>query len=277
MLPEINEVLEHLGVRGALLGNAGLGALYPALRGAYGDETSLLVVSVPLPARTLCGLTVGRQTVYYPVCADDPTLAETTLHALREALAPSGAQAQHARGVDAAYAAVRCGLGKYGKNGYVYIQGHGAFHRPLAFLTDINCSDNALFDECEMAMCASCDLCARLCPAHAIGQTHRSLARAQCLGELNRQNGAKPFPQTLGRGAHHCVVGCETCAMVCPRNEKYIHNTETPAAFSAEETALLLRGTPYSQLPEGARAKVDALRLRPYLSVLPRNLTALLL
>jgi epoxyqueuosine reductase len=74
---------------------------------------------------------------------------------------------------------------------------------------------------------------------------------------------------------HNCLVGCLLCQRVCPENRDVRHWVEEGAEFSRSETAMLLMGIPFDELPAATAEKLERVNLDAYAEVLPRNLNAL--
>jgi hypothetical protein len=64
------------------------------------------------------------------------------------------------------------------------------------------------------------------------------------------------------------------CQVLCPQNKAVKDWTVEGATFSADETGLLVRGTPFEQLPPGLRQKLEEFDLLDLLESMPRNLSA---
>jgi epoxyqueuosine reductase len=62
------------------------------------------------------------------------------------------------------------------------------------------------------------------------------------------------------------------CQRICPENKPFLEWVEGDAAFSEEETGLLLAGAAPDRLPAATLKKLERLELMDYLDVLPRNL-----
>jgi hypothetical protein len=65
------------------------------------------------------------------------------------------------------------------------------------------------------------------------------------------------------------------CQEACPANRYYLRKEELVAEFDRKETALILENRPPEELTAGVRAKLVALDLEGYSTVLGRNLLAL--
>jgi epoxyqueuosine reductase len=188
---------------------------------------------------------------------------------LAGALAPAGYRVEPAA-VPKKLLAVRSGLAAYGKNNVTYVAGMGSFFRLAAFYSDLPCLED---DWREPAMlCRECDVCLRACPAGAIAEDRFLLHAERCVTFHNEQPGEVAFPAWLEPAWHDCIVGCLRCQLACPENEGVRNWFEEGAAFSAEETELLVAGAPLGQLPPGTAEKIERTNLAPFLSLLPRNL-----
>jgi hypothetical protein len=62
------------------------------------------------------------------------------------------------------------------------------------------------------------------------------------------------------------------CQRCCPENKPFLRRFDGNEEFTAEETALLLRGAIAKQLPPSTTAKLQRLGLLDDLAILPRNL-----
>jgi epoxyqueuosine reductase len=115
----------------------------------------------------------------------------------------------------------------------------------------------------------------RHCPAGAI-TLERFLIRAErCLTFHNERLSDVPFPAWVDPAWHNCLVGCMHCQQVCPENKEFLEWVEEGAAFSEEETALLLEGDGVDQLSIETRVKFERFDMMDLFEVLPRNLRVL--
>jgi epoxyqueuosine reductase len=85
-----------------------------------------------------------------------------------------------------------------------------------------------------------------------------------------------PFPSWLDPAWHNCLVGCLRCQEKCPENRDLAAACLEGAAFSPEETELILAGAAPERMPAGLSAKLETHDLTDLLEVMPRNLKALL-
>ena len=194
---------------------------------------------------------------------------------LAEALAPQGYRAVPAA-LPEKLLAVRSGLAAYGRNNITYVAGLGSFHRPAAFYSDLPCDEEDWQPVRMLERCESCRACLRRCPTGAIVEERFLLHAERCIVYHNEKPGAVPFPDWLKPAWHNCLVGCMHCQTICPENKAVVGWVEDGPAFSAEETALLVAGTPLDQLPAALVHKLRAGDLLDMVDILPRNLKALL-
>jgi len=190
---------------------------------------------------------------------------------LAEVLGPEGYRLAPAE-VPTKLLAVRSGLAAYGKNNVAYVPGMGSFFRLAAFYSDLPCTEDDWREPAMLERCRECDACLRACPAGAIAEDRFLLHAERCITFHNEQPGEVPFPAWLEPTWHDCIVGCLRCQLACPENAEVRRLVEEGAAFSAEETELLVAGAPLERLPPGTAEKVERTNLAPFLSLLPRNL-----
>jgi epoxyqueuosine reductase len=97
---------------------------------------------------------------------------------------------------------------------------------------------------------------------------------ARCLTEANENEGE--WPSWIPVLSHNSLVGCMRCQEACPVDRAYLgKDAQLVAEFDLKETDMVLKGLAVEELPAGLRAKLAALDLDSYSSVLGRNLRAL--
>lgn len=119
-------------------------------------------------------------------------------------------------------AAVRAGLGKYGKNSVVITKEFGSF---VMFVTMVT---NAPLEYEELPIsgndCGKCDLCIKACPTSAIYEPYK-INRDLCItawlwGDF--------VPAHLREKQENRLFGCGECVKVCPKNRKLQSREEYP-------------------------------------------------
>ena len=172
--------------------------------------------------------------------------------------------------------AARSGLAEYGTNNIAYVAGMGSFVRFSVFFSDLPCRNDNWQEAKLMDRCQDCSACRNVCPTGAI-PTDRFLLRAElCTTFHNERPRDVEFPAWLDRSVHNCLVGCLHCQRVCPENRDVLGWIEQGAEFDAEETRLLMQGTPLEQLPSRTATKLERWDLTELVELFPRNLEVLL-
>nr|WP_246226766.1 4Fe-4S double cluster binding domain-containing protein [Entomospira culicis] len=123
--------------------------------------------------------------------------------------------------------AVDAGIGVYGKNSLVIVDGWGSFvvllavELPLYFLHLQPVNRVA-------ERCLSCNLCQRACPPNALHHAYR-LDRTLCLQSM-ASNGMLPVSDNLP-----VIYGCDICQNVCPYNKSALAYYKEAAAEATLE------------------------------------------
>lgn len=127
-------------------------------------------------------------------------------------------------------AAVRAGIGNYGKNGFVYGQNSGSYLILSSFVVDLELDyDKPVYEE----ICPeNCSICMKSCPTGAIYEPYK-MNPCKCITLINLTGtGNLPgIPQVVPHdlrdkiGVH--IHGCDICQDVCPLN-KIKHSSKLP-------------------------------------------------
>ena len=244
------------------------------------EARSVLLLAVPRPAHRLTFTVDGA-----PVVAVVPPtyVAFGRLPGVvRTELAADGLEAE--LGLEPLVAplktlAARLGLVRYGRNNVTYAPGMGSYFQLVGFLT------RAALARPEgwrpqpprpLPTCVDCDLCRAACPTGAIDED-RFLLRAERCRALHTETPG-PWPERFPVESHDCLIGCLACQEVCPVNAGRLTWETLPVRFTEDETRTLLRetGDPPGALPDGIRARLDAIGMLDDAPVLGRNLGVLL-
>jgi len=241
------------------------------------DARSLIVVAVPQPSVQFTFTWDGKPAplVVPPTYLKSRQVDRQVEDVLAEILHPAGYRVTPAP-VPKKLLAVCSGLAVYGRNNVSYVDGMGSFYRLAAFASDLPCLEDTWQKPRMMEACQKCAACRRKCPTGAITVERFLLHAERCIVFHNEKPTSVPFPGWIDASAHNCLVGCMTCQRVCPQNKDFVHWVEEGAAFSQEETTLLLQGQILDRLPPATADKLERSGLASYLDVLPRNLAALL-
>jgi len=241
------------------------------------DARSLIVVAVPQPSVQFTFTWNGKETLLGvpPTYLKSQQVDRRVEDLLAETLHPAGYRATLAP-VPKKLLAVGSGLAAYGRNNVSYVDGMGSFYRLVAFASDLPCPEDPWREPRMMEACQKCTACRRKCPTGAIAAERFLLHAERCIVFHNEKPTTVPFPAWIDPAAHNCLVGCLTCQQVCPQNKDFAGWVEEGAAFSQEETVLLLQGRALDRLPAATAEKLKQSDLASYLEVLPRNLAVLL-
>jgi len=159
-------------------------------------------------------------------------------------------------------AALRAGLGRYGKNSLIQTERFGSCVMFVTVVTDAPLEPSLPLPEQDP--CGACDLCLGACPTGAFRAPYR-INRRLCI--TNWLWGV-PVPARLRSKQENRLFGCGDCVQICPKNRELEPRRSFPVALEdAEEFPALLplasagpetyRRT-FAAFP--LRAGVDALR-----------------
>jgi len=237
------------------------------------NAKSLIVVAAPQPQfkvifnwnKTLNSLIIPPTYLYYS--------NREVQNILKQILIPNGYNIAQTL-LPLKLLAVRSGLGKYGKNNICYVPKLGSFHRLMAFYSDLPCSEDNWQEAKMMEQCPECSACLRNCPTGAISSDRFLLHAERCITFHNERKG--DFPQWINPLWHHALVGCLYCQKVCPENKALLEWNKIVTEFTEDETALLLRATPFNQLESATVEKLKMIDWTEDLDIFARNLNVLL-
>ena len=254
---------------------------------------SLIVVAIPQPQTRVVFTWNGEKLPFIipPTYVGSEEINEQVKDLLVGILGPEGYHVAQTA-LPKKLLAVRSGLGAYGRNNICYVPGMGSFHRLEAFYSDLPCQEDNWQESHLMERCQNCSACLRNCPTGAIpsaapldsaraelraGASERFLlCTERCITFHNEKAGDIPFPAWLDPSWHNCLVGCLECQSICPQNKDFLEWVKEGAEFSQEETAFILEGVPFDQLPAATATKWEQLNLDEDYDIFPRNLRALL-
>ncbi len=199
---------------------------------------------------------------------------ERCLEVMRSILDPAGFKVGRAR-IPVKLLAVRTGLAQYGRNNVAYVRNMGSLVRLDAFCTDapLHVEDYRSKGSWRLSCCPPCRNCHHVCPTGCIPYDGKVIDAEHCLTYFNEHEGE--WPEWVDPRGHNSLVGCMRCQEMCSANRVHLRIPRVVAEFDREQTDWILRGLPGEQLPPGVRAKLAALDLEDYSTVLGRNLRAL--
>ena len=112
-------------------------------------------------------------------------------------------------------------------------------------------------------------------PTGAISRDRFLLHAEDCLTYHNESS--TEFPDWVQPSWHHCLIGCMRCQSKCPENQAVWEWFDDRIEFSEQETACLVGGLPWDQLPLETATKLGSLGLNEDYQILCRNLSMLIL
>jgi epoxyqueuosine reductase QueG len=123
------------------------------------------------------------------------------------------------------HAAVRAGLGVFGRNGLVHHRSYGTLLRPGAVVTSARIPGDPIIDEDPCP--ENCDACIRACPSKAL-QKDGPFRKMDCLGHLVKhaiyplalktEAGLKNIERVINTAGYNYWLTCNECLRVCPSN-----------------------------------------------------------
>ena len=241
-----------------------------------GAPQAMIVVASPsLPVKVRFELEDGPFEAVIPPTYISSDAKERALAAMDSVLGPAGYNVGRAR-VPVKLLAVRTGLAQYGRNNIAYIKNMGSFVRLDAFCTNapLQVEDYQGKGSWRLSSCPPCRNCHHVCPTGCIPYDGTVIDAERCLTYLNEHEG--DWPEGVEPKGHNSLVGCMLCQEMCPVDRVYLRLPKLVAEFDREETEWILRDLPAGQLPPGVRAKLAALDMEEYSTVLGRNLRALI-
>ena len=121
------------------------------------------------------------------------------------------------------YVLNRLGIGKYGKNSIIYVEGYGSYiNNWVELLTDapLEPTETGITDTIQrVEMCNKCVACIKNCPTGAIYEAYR-VDVEKCITHLTHR--ADEIPRELFEKMDNWIWGCNVCQRVCPANAKIV-------------------------------------------------------
>jgi epoxyqueuosine reductase len=137
----------------------------------------------------------------------------------------------------------RLGLGKYGRNNLMYVEGFGSYIRLIGFVT--NAEFESQFypeiksDKLTLENCEKCVACKNSCPTNAIGDDRFRLHVDRCLSDYSEST--DEWPDFVKTAKNRCLVGCLNCQQACSYNKNLTDaSIVLHVAFTREETDYIL-------------------------------------
>lgn len=239
------------------------------------EARSLIVIAVPAPAVRLTFRWRGeaRHAVLPPTYAGYGATTRGVQDEVAALLRPAGWRTARPL-LPLKTLAVRSGLADYGRNNLTYVNGLGSYAQLVGLYSDLPCDGDSWREPVMMARCETCAACRKACRGGAISGDRFLLRAERCLTYHNERAGA--FPDWIEADWHHALMGCMECQRVCPEDVPFRGRILDGEEFTEQETEQLLECASAQALPESLKEKLAELELLEDLSILGRNLSALL-
>lgn len=240
----------------------------------FGQDASLLVVATPHQRSVIAlDLPGGAVEATIPSTYLSDRITAKNNELLGAVLGPLGRLTEPAL-LPLKTLAACAGLGAYGRDNVLRVQGMGSYARLDAWWIDDDLGERNWGPPQILPRCAHCGACIRACPNGCFRDGAFGVDAPRCLTFLNE--GAGDFPDWLPAGAHTAAIGCLRCQEACPENAKHRAAVERRFVFDRKTSQALLEGTPVDALPPEAAEVVRLLELGGQEQKLARNLSALL-
>jgi epoxyqueuosine reductase len=244
----------------------------------FKDAKSVIIMAVAQPPLTAAfhhrGMihTTWLPSGYY----DDGTTLEDYMKTVREEIVRDpAARIEIAGGRNLKQAAVRSGLGYYGRNNICYVNGMGSFLALIPFMTNAVLPETAWRQPTMLPECEGCDICYGICPTGAISRDNFVIDAGKCISLYNEIPGE--LPNFILPSMHNALMGCMKCQEKCPANAKFLASPTRLEDVTEEETKKILDGTPDEALFNSLARKLKSFGAsKEALPVFTRNLKALI-
>ena len=135
------------------------------------------------------------------------------------------------------WAAAKAGIGKFGRNNFIFSAEHGSFIRIAAWLVDKELEYDVMEEEALASACSeSCQKCVQACPTKALSSA-LSMDRGKCVAQLSffaKDALSEDVRAQMGRW----MYGCDVCQDVCPLNKGKLKEKEEFPLLSDIEASL---------------------------------------
>jgi epoxyqueuosine reductase len=261
--PEIQEDVDKLRRENKLSRNATyLSYIDPKRRNFavpenFKNAKTLIVMAIAQPVLTVDFHHRGRvlPVILPPGYYDDGNSLDDIMKTVREDIVRDPAARVEITGAPhMKLAAVRSGLGKYGRNNICFVDGMGSFLALYAFLTDRPFTEDHWSPLTMLPVCKDCSICYGACPTGAITRENFVIDVGKCVTLYNEVPGE--FPNFILPSMHNALMGCLKCQDKCPENEKFISAKVKLEDVTEEETEKILKGTPDDALLKSMGCKL---------------------
>jgi len=127
--------------------------------------------------------------------------------------------------VPARWAAAKAGLGKFGRNNFIYTREHGSYIWIDTWIVDKELAYDAMPENTLMSACnENCRKCIKSCPTKALSGSF-SMDRGACVVQLALLTKDIPEEDLMAQMGLW-MYGCDACQDACPLNKNKLNETE---------------------------------------------------
>ena len=166
--------------------------------------------------------------------------------------------------------AVRTGLGVYGRNNIVYVDGMGSFCRFVIYLTDLPSNDEFYDDQAYLrhkSHCRECMKCVNSCPTGALNINQNTIDISRCLCWMTLMDVGSP--DWVNLEWHNALFGCMMCQKFCPQNIDFMRNVARIGNYDELQTKAVLDNNADAEL-------INSFGCGSLNRLIPRNLKILI-
>ena len=128
-------------------------------------------------------------------------------------------------GVPDRLAAAKAGLGKFGRNNFIFTPEHGSYIFIHTWIVDTVLDYDPVCGDIQADECSEgCLACVHVCPTNALCDGF-SMDRGRCIPHMANNTEALPDFGTMEKMGVW-LYGCDACQDICPMNEQKLTNEE---------------------------------------------------
>ena len=128
-------------------------------------------------------------------------------------------------GIPERLAAAKAGLGKFGRNNFIYSSEHGSYIAIDAWAVDALLNCDQVQNDIHLPECTdNCNRCIEACPAKALSGAY-SMDMGKCITRLNT-NAQSSLNEHIEAQMGTWLYGCDLCQDACPLNNNKFRETE---------------------------------------------------
>lgn len=218
------------------------------------------------------------ETMIPPQYYDDGISIDDLINTLQQQIIKEpGYRVEKASQIHLKLLAARSGLGKYGRNNIIFVDGMGSFITLYAFFTDFHFAEDNWQEIKMLEECEQCRNCLGICPTSCITMKNFVIDVTKCITLYNEIDGK--FPSWIHRNWHNALMGCMKCQIPCPANEKVPDYAGRLEDVSEEETRKILLGESDEELINALSKKLKGFApatSKEYFPIFTRNLGVLI-